>query len=81
MQEWEYTTFQTDGAVVTALEGTTFGNNAPSEQHELEDFGSKGWELVAVTLANAGFYKFFFKRPKESLRKNLRTKLENRRGI
>lgn len=29
----------------------------------LSDFGEQGWELVAVTRTDDGFYRFFLKRP------------------
>jgi hypothetical protein len=66
MQTWEYTTFESDGEVVTAIEGLKMSEKNLSEQHHLQDLGTRNWELVAVTLANAGFYKFFLKRPKQS---------------
>lgn len=68
MDTWEYKTFETDGTHMTVFEGATFKSDASSEfsseQNQLKELGSAGWELVAVTLAPAGFYKFFLKRPK-----------------
>lgn len=63
MQTWEYTTFESDGEVVTRIESMGLAEKNQSEQHFLQDLGTKNWELVAVTLAPAGFYKFFLKRP------------------
>jgi hypothetical protein len=39
-------------------------NNGPLQDHQLNERGADGWELVAVTDANNQFV-FFFKRPKQ----------------
>ena len=70
MNTWEYHTFETDGKHMTAIGDVGFksdnSSEVSSEQYQLKELGSMGWELVAVTLAPAGFYKFFLKRPKAS---------------